>query len=322
MTLEEVLESFHQKLLSRYKQGTLIKAFERISDRYRKESGFFLQTEEERWAYLFTRMPATFGVAHKVFEELKRRMPDLNPQSLLDVGAGPGTGMWAAASSFEESLQSCTLLEKDHYFAAMGKQLAEHSSFPAVQRAHWKSVDMTTSLEVEPHDLTILSYSIGEIKESFWKSLLETLWSATGKALVIIEPGTPSGYQRMMKIRDMLLQLGGFLWAPCPHHQKCPIARSDWCHFSARIARTSLHRKLKSADLGYEDEKFCYLIFGKEPCAAYPSRIIRHPMKHSGFVDVVLCQKDGIQKTIFSKRDKEKYRGIKKMNWGDVIFLN
>ena len=319
MTLEEVLESFQEKLLSRYKQGSLTKAFETISDRYRKESGFFLQTEEERWAYLFTRLPATFGVAHKVFEELKRRKPDLNPQSLLDVGAGPGTGMWAASSVFEETLKSCTLLEKDQHFAAMGKHLAEQSSFSAVQKAHWKSVDMTRSLEVDPHDLTILSYSIGEIKEAFWKGLLETLWSATGKVLVIIEPGTPSGYKRMMKIRDIMISLGGFLWAPCPHHQKCPIKESDWCHFSARIARTSLHRKLKSGDLGYEDEKFCYLVFGKQPCIPYQGRIIRHPMKHSGFVEVVLCQKEGIQKTIFSKRDKEKYKDIKKLNWGDVI---
>jgi ribosomal protein RSM22 (predicted rRNA methylase) len=319
MTLEEVLEGFQEKLLSQYKQKALTKAFERISDRYRKESGFFLQTEEERWAYLFTRLPATFGVALKVFEELKRRQPDLKLQSLLDVGAGPGTGMWAAATVFEDTLNACTLLEKDHHFAAMGKQLAEQSSFLAVQKAQWKSVDMTRPLEVDLHDLTILSYSIGEVKEAFWKNLLEGLWSSTQKALVIIEPGTPSGYHRMMKIRDILLQLGGFLWAPCPHHQKCPIVEGDWCHFSARVSRTSLHRKLKSADLGYEDEKFCYLIFGKEPCAPYQARIIRHPMKHSGFVEVVLCQKDEIQKTIFSKKDKEKYRDIKKLNWGDVI---
>lgn len=320
MTLEEVLESFQEKLLSKYKQGALTKAFETISKRYRKESGLFLQTEEERWAYLFTRLPATFGVALKVFEELKQRMPGLAPQSLLDVGAGPGTGMWAAATVFEDTLKVCTLLEKDHHFASMGKQLTEKASFPAVQKADWKSVDMTGHLEVDPHDLIVLSYSIGEIKEAFWKSLLETLWSSTGKALVIIEPGTPSGYHRMMKIRDIMISLGGFLWAPCPHHQKCPIVGSDWCHFSARVARTSLHRKLKSADLGYEDEKFCYLIFGKEPCIPYGARIIRHPMKHSGFVEVVLCQKEGIQKTIFSKRDKEKYKHIKKLNWGDVVY--
>ncbi len=123
----------------------------------------------------------------------------------------------------------------------------------------------------------------------------------------------------MMKLRDILLDLGGFIWAPCPHHLKCPLLDGDWCHFPARVQRTSLHRKLKSADLGYEDEKFCYLIVGKEPCETYQGRILRYPIKHSGHVDVTLCQKEGVQKKVFSKRDKEKYRVIKKLNWGDVI---
>jgi ribosomal protein RSM22 (predicted rRNA methylase) len=317
--LEEVLQGLQEDLLRKYKQTSLTKAFERISERYRNETGFFLQTEEERWAYLFTRLPGTFAVALKVFEEIKSRCPDLAPKSLLDVGAGPGTGMWAAAEVFGTYLEECTLIEQDSEFLSIGKQLALHSSFPAVQNASWNLSDMTGSLNVKPHDITILSYSIGEVEGSCWKDLLSNLWNATQKAIVIVEPGTPRGYKRMMKIRDHLLELGGFIWAPCPHHLTCPIQEGDWCHFYARVQRSSFHRKLKSADLGYEDEKFSYLVVGKEPCATYRSRIIRHPMKRTGHVEMTLCQNEGIKKEIFSKRDKEKYRGIKKLNWGDVI---
>ncbi len=317
--LEEVLHGFQETLLNRYKQGSLVKAFERISERYRRESGCFLQTEEERWVYLFTRLPATFAVALKVFEELKARCPILNPQSLLDVGAGPGTGMWAASEVFEKTLEKCTLIENDVHFLSMGKEIASKSSFSWVQKANWNLSDMTRSLPVESHDITIVSYSLGETEESIWSNLLKTLWTSTQKALVIIEPGTPKGYRRMMKFRDLLIELGGFLWAPCPHHQACPLTVGDWCHFSARVQRTSLHRKLKSGDLGYEDEKFCYLIVGKEPCASYQERIIRYPMKHTGYVEVTLCGKEGIEKKIFSKKDKEKYKHIKKLSWGDVI---
>ena len=316
--LEEVLEMFQEKLLT-VREGELRKAFERISDRYRKESGSFLQTEEERWAYLFTRLPATFAVALKVFEELKARDPSLNPRSFLDVGAGPGTGMWAALDVFGETLDKGTLLEKDVQFLSMGKQLASHSSASWVQQAEWKVADMTTSLSIDPHDITLFSYSIGEVEEPYWKALLQRLWLSTEKALVIIEPGTPKGYRRMMKLRDLLLELGGFLWAPCPHHNTCPLLKEDWCHFSARVQRTSLHRKLKSADLGYEDEKFCYLIVGKKICTPYEGRIIRHPIKHSGYVEVMLCQKEDVKQVTFSKKNKEKYKSIKKLNWGDVI---
>src|SRR3989339_287493 len=140
--LEEVLHHFQEKLLSTYKKGSLTKAFERISDRYRKEEGDFLQTDEERWAYLFTRLPATFAVALKVFEELQARSPDLEIHTLLDVGAGPGTGMWAASEVFGKTLSLCTLLEKDPHFSGMGKLLAKESSFPWVQTANWKMADM------------------------------------------------------------------------------------------------------------------------------------------------------------------------------------
>lgn len=317
--LEEVLHSFQEKLLKTYKLSSLAKAFERISDRYRKESGFFLQTDEERWAYLFTRLPGTFSVNLKAFEELRSRCPDIEIKTFLDVGSGPGTAMWAASEVFGQTLTSCTLLEKDTHFASIGKTLAKESNYSPIQNAEWKQADMKDLPALTPHDLVAVSYSIGELPEESWKSLLEKLWNATNKALVIVEPGTPSGYRRMMKIRDRLLELKAHLWAPCPHSQKCPLPENDWCHFSTRVQRTSLQRQLKSADLGYEDEKFCYLIMGKEPCSTYQSRIIRHPMKHSGFVELILCKKEGVSKTIFSRKDKEKYKDIKKLNWGDSI---
>ena len=42
-------------------------------------------------------------------------------------------------------------------------------------------------------------------------------------------------------------------------------------------------------------------------------------MKHSGFVEFSLCGEEGVQKKVYSKKDKEKYRENKKLNWGDVI---
>lgn len=318
--LERVLKEMQEELLSSHKLSLFTKAFERISDRYRKETGFFLQTEEERLAYLFTRLPSTFAVACRVFQELKQRAPDLEVHSLLDVGAGPGTGMWAAIEEFQ-SLQKGTFIEKDASFASLGKQLIDRSANPFLQKASWHLMDMKEIVNSEPHDVTLLSYSIGEVKEEHWKKLLSNLWGSTEKALVIIEPGTPGGYHRMMKIRDFLQnECSAYLWAPCPHSKPCPLSKEDWCHFSTRVQRSSLHKQLKSAELGYEDEKFCYLIFGKQKAASFSKRILRHPMKHTGFIEVTVCEEEGIvQKKIYSKKNKEIYRDIKKLNWGDVI---
>lgn len=311
--LEEALLHLQEELLSAHKQKALTKAFQTISDRYRKESGFFLQTEEERWAYFFTRLPATFAVISKVFKELSF----LSPETFLDVGAGPGTGLWAALEQFPSFLKY-TLLEQDLQFLSMGKKLASLES-SLKEKADWRCVDVRKPFSSDLHDITLLSYSIGEIGQEHWKDLLTTLWNGTKQAIVLIEPGTPSGYRRMMKLRDLLKEMGGFIWAPCPHNNPCPLSKEDWCHFSVRVQRSSLHRLLKSAELGHEDEKFCYLIVGKNPREFCKERIIRHPMKHSGFVELTLCTELGIKKTTYSKRDQEKYRSIKKLSWGDSV---
>ncbi len=311
-----ILEGLQEEFFSSKKQADFAKAFERISTRYRAESGFFLQTEEERRAYLFTRLPGTFSAISKVLEELTIRCPNLFVESFLDVGAGPGTGMWAASEFFKDLIK-CTLLEKDRLFMELGKELAKRSTLALIQNATWKNCDVEKSFEIEAHDLTLLSYSIGELKEASWLPLLRALWGATRKAIVIVEPGTPSGYAKLMKIREILKSLGGYIWAPCPHALACPLLKGDWCHFSVRVPRSSIHRQLKSADLGYEDEKFSYLIFGKEPMDSFQARVIRRPLQHSGHVELVTCQEEGIKKEIYSKKDKETYKQRKKLEWGD-----
>jgi ribosomal protein RSM22 (predicted rRNA methylase) len=318
MQLEAVLEEVQEEFLSSRKRTPLLKAFQVISDRYRKESGSFLQTEEERWVYIFTRLPATFAAISYVFKELKKRS-SISIASFLDVGAGPGTGLWAAHEHFP--LCKCTLWEKDASFAKIGKTIAFWKTAPPLlQTAHWKILDATSKVlpEEEVQDLILLSYSIGEMGQKHWKELLEFLWSKTKKALVILEPGTPAGYERMMQIREIMKN--AYLWAPCPHTNPCPLRGKDWCHFSVRVARSSLHRKLKSADLGYEDEKFCYLIFGKEPLSVpFQERIIRHPQVHSGWMELKLCGKEGVYQKNYSKREKEVYQISKKLSWGDAI---
>lgn len=318
--LSRVLERLQETMLTSHKRVEFVKAFERISSRYRSGSGLFLQTQEERLVYLLTRLPGTFSAITKVLKEMKARNPSFSPKTLLDVGAGPGTGMWATFELFPE-LMECTLLEKDLQFMNLGKSLTKDCGLPVLENAHWKVSDLEASLELSTlYDLVLLSYSIGEIQEKFWLPLFSKLWEKTGNCLVVIEPGTPSGYQRLMKIREILKKMGGYLWAPCPHNLQCPLAANDWCHFSVRVQRTSLHRQLKSADLSYEDEKFCYLIFGKNPLSfPFSSRIIRHPMKHSGHTELTLCKEKGIEKKIFSKKDKEVYKQAKKLEWGDCL---
>jgi len=65
--------------------------------------------------------------------------------------------------------------------------------------------------------------------------------------------------------------------------------------FSQRLQRTAEHRQLKGGSLGYEDEKFSYLIASRAALNPASARIVRHPRKHIGFLHLNLCTPAGLQ---------------------------
>ena len=237
---------------------------------------------------------------------------------LARLGAGPGTALWAACENFP-TIEKATLIEKDPSLSAIGKRLAEHSEHSAACTASWLAGDLEQTKELPVHDFVVLSYSIGELKPEAMIPLIELSWKATGKLLLIVEPGTPAGFERIRLVRSRLIEWGAHLAAPCPHAVACPMKGSDWCHFAARVERTALHRKLKGGSLGYEDEKFSYVAVSKEPVPLPASRILSEPSRHTGHVELKLCTRsDGLQYQIVSRKQGDLYKQARKAEWGDI----
>jgi len=127
--------------LSQFDRRALARAVEELSASYRTSpkgahlSASFINNDLQRAAYLLTRVPATFAAIYAVLREVKERIPELEVRSLLDLGAGPGTAMWAAAEIFSE-LEQVTMIERSSSFIRLGQKLA--SAAPAtMQSAHW-----------------------------------------------------------------------------------------------------------------------------------------------------------------------------------------
>ncbi len=59
-----------------------------------------IRSEADALAYALARMPATYAAVTASLNALCELRPDFAPQTLLDVGAGPGTASWAAAEAF------------------------------------------------------------------------------------------------------------------------------------------------------------------------------------------------------------------------------
>jgi len=313
--MNDNLKEAIEKASASFRFNDLIAAREQLTARYRdpERHGYaqlFMDTDLHRMAYVIARMPATYAIIKRVLEEVKLRMPDLVIDSTLDLGAGPGTAMWAAADVFPD-INTFTMVEQDSALIKLGKQLAENKGF-------WKYGSMSTQT-FEKHDLVIISYAIGELTPADQEIVIKKAWEAAGKVVVVIEPGTIPGFQCIRSARQALLDKGAHAIAPCPHNKACPMPSNDWCHFSERIERTVGQKRLKSASLGYEDEKYSYITCGRESIALPEARILRHPQKHTGHIKFELCKDVGLKNETISKRDGSLYKLARKLEWGDTL---
>lgn len=302
-------------------------ARQRLTARYRQrdERNFaFMRTAAERCAYIAARMPATYAVCSYVLQELSRRCPEVEIASILDLGAGPGTASWAAAMHFP-AIRKITLMEQDGELIAIGKRLAAWSSLPALQDGCWQQCHLDGQTKLKEHDVVICSYAVGELPKADLLPFISACWHGTQKFLVIVEPGTPSGFERISLLRQALIDMQGHMVAPCTHLAACPLlapreSKSEkWCHFSLRLERSFLHAHIKEGCLGFEDEKFSYLIFAKNPIDLPAGRLLGAPRKHSGHVGLEICSHKGEESRIVSKKTPELYHLARKLRWGDAL---
>ena len=316
----DALQHAIEKAVADASHAELAAAAERISLQYRRSDraagSAFLTGQTERLAYALTRLPATYAANSAALGHLRQLWPSAAPRTLLDLGAGSGSASWAACALFP-SLHSITLVERDPHLIALGERLAASAGCSPMSLATWQAASLTQTA-LPSADLVIASYVLNELGHEEWADAVHAMWNAARQALVLVEPGTTACFERMDALRTMLIEEGAHLLAPCPHAQRCPLPAGDWCHFSQRVTRTAQHRLFKRGDLGYEDEKFSYLIFTRTSEARAPARILRHPQRRSGHVHLKLCEEDGLRDAVVSRRSGPAWKIARKAQWGDA----
>ena len=202
-------------------------------------------------AYVTTRMPATFAANARVLAEVALLLPDFNPGTLRDVGAGPGTAGWAALQQWQE-IGSVEQVEASHPFRSLAAVLNAESGLEALRHARLVSGDIRSPGRVAA-DLVLASYVLAELPEREAVAAATALWRETRDVLVFVEPGTPAGFARLKAVREHLLKAGANLVGPCTHDAPCPLAAGDWCHFKVRLQRSRAHLHAKGARVPFED---------------------------------------------------------------------
>ncbi|PKO18046.1 hypothetical protein CVU37_06905 [candidate division BRC1 bacterium HGW-BRC1-1] len=292
-------------------------------------------------AYAQVRMPATAAVGAAVLRRFLGSIGSSTVRSHLDLFSGPGTMHWAAASVLPQPPERTTLLEQDVRFIALGKRLFEEGGTATSSNITWQQARLpSVSTSLAPHDLVTLSYGLGELPPADLDPVVRAAWQLTHHALVLIEPGTPRGFGLIARARDLLIATGAIIVAPCPHQQSCPMLAAQgeggqkWCHFAERLSRTRNHRRIKGGAVGFEDEKYSYLIACRpvSPKESLPpvqdqgdmpapvARLVGRPRVRNAGVDLPLCMPDGTLVDMLAlRRDKSLFRLAKSLQWGDEV---
>lgn len=294
----------------------------RLSASYRAgaDSGRTIADKDDVIAYLLARLPATYAAVAYVVSEVCARAPAFSPRSLLDVGAGPGTASWAAVQAWPD-LADVRMLDERRVFLDMAQTFAEKSGHLALANAALIERGLIPFGELPGSDLIVASYLLAELPDASIAEAAIALWNACSGILVLVEPGTPAGYRRILACRTALLAQAAAIVAPCPLAGACPIVPPDWCHFAQRLPRSRDHMIVKSAALPFEDEKFCYLVAARQGVTFAPAaaRVLDAPRKGKAGIALKLCAEGAICTETVPRRNKQAYARHRNLRWGDAL---
>jgi ribosomal protein RSM22 (predicted rRNA methylase) len=294
----------------------------RLMDSYRgttPTAAPVLRDAADAAAYAAYRMPATYAAVRSALGAFRLRAGDWAPAAHLDLGGGTGAATWAVADTYAEGGHRSTVLDWAQPALDLGAALARGARSAAVREAVWRRQALGGAGRLPGADLVTVSYVLGELTPGDREGLVDAAVEAAAGAVLVVEPGTPEGYGRVLAARERLLAAGLHVLAPCPHGLGCPLAGGDWCHFAARLTRTALHRQVKGGTLGYEDEKFSYVAAARFPAppGEGAGRVVRHPQTRKGLVILDLCVSPPARtRQTVSKRQGALYHAARAADWG------
>lgn len=335
--LPSKVEEVITEILSRVDANKWIDSAIELSSKYRlnrdevKSYGdVFLDKVDDVLGYLSLRTPATYAQLYGAMCNITEMLPSWKPTSILDIGSGPGTAVWAANEVWP-SINKITCLERDDNFSRIGKEILK-SSLPELISLDWKTIDLSVYKPKlnDKFDLVTIGSVLNEMGSEQRNDILDFAYSHCKGVLLVVEPGTPYGFEAIKQASTLLHSLKGILIAP--YIDNClplePIG------FAQRIIRPEFHRritqiqrKINNADgkrllpaSDWENAKYGYVAMSNIPAEITPfARLIAEPEISKFDIELKILTKNGIEVRRILKRDKPHYKFAKKLKWGELI---
>lgn len=303
-----------------------IKAVE-LHNRYMardKKIGNYVNDQNDVLAYLALRFSATYAQIYGALSQLQELQPSWHPQSVLDIGSGPGTGIWASIETWP-SIATATAIEQNPHFLSVGQNIL--GSSPSSIKVTWQQQDFTKKVmnNNEKFDLVILANVLNELTPETQLKIVNQAYSLCNGVVVIIESGTSNGVKIIEHIGQEYSD-GNKLLAP---YVNGIFIRnnSEWIHFAQRFKRPEFLRQLRqymrSSSLmasDWEEAKYAYIAITKNPFVQkFYGRLIGPVKKLKGYLQYTLLTEKKIEKVKIPKHNKAEYIPAKDFKWGQII---
>ncbi|GHO89282.1 small ribosomal subunit Rsm22 family protein [Dictyobacter formicarum] len=324
LSLPDQLESAIEKALQSVPASKWKSAARALSERYRTQrtgqESSLARGADAALGYAAIIMPAAYAQLSGAMMAVKTRVPDWQPATMLDIGSGPGTALWAATEQWP-SLKHLTAWEREPSFIELGRQLTRGSEKAALKQTNWQRATIGGKLpgQIETYDLIVLGHVLNELPETLRQEIITLAWQHCSGVLLIVEPGTSVAFPIIKEMRAYLLSLEAHILAPCAHSMNCPLV-DDWCHFPQRLERPSFQRLAKGGSAGWEESKFSYAALARfQADTSIWGRLIHQPHKSKRDVTLTVSSAQGIVELHIPKNEREAFRSATDYDWGDVI---
>lgn len=202
---------------------------------------------DETLATLKHRMFPNYAIVRRVLEETQSLTGPMAPKRVVDFGIGCGSASVATLDVFRDSVEWIHGIDPSQPMRDCSQRLIEGMTErdgnpikPRVTFSTGLSQDSSTSSSPGSFDLALFAYSATDLP-----NVTSTLAAAAllfeklkpNGIFVMVEPGTPDGFNSIRSVRSMLLDCcppddPDFEWqerchiiAPCTHNGQCPMVR-------------------------------------------------------------------------------------------------
>ena len=324
LTLPDELEQAIARTLAAAPAARWMREAQALSERYRglrdAAERPLATGHDQGLGYLALIFPATYAQSRGAMAMAAARIPDWKPATLLDLGSGPGTALWAAHAQWP-SLRGYTACEREPALIAIGRGLVQQSAVPALRAARWERVDLRELPRSprERYDLVVIGHVLNELDPQQQTQIVAWAWEATAGMLLIVEPGTPAAFAVVRAARDQLLVAGAATIAPCTHDRPCPL-QNDWCHFPQRLNRPEFQRRARGSSSQWEDSKFSFAAMARfAPPEPIWGRVIAEPETSKAYAETLISTQAGVARYRAFKRYREAFRRMRELVWGEAL---